>query len=162
MTSPSFRAFRRVIYGLKRKYPLAIDIYRQDAISVNAQTGMQSAASVTRVNISKAILLPQKEIRAFVYDRSYMSASPKFTFGAMFDHKKRKIVVDARDIPAGFVVDLTCYFIFAGTGYQVTEIINYENGEAFLFVLDSVDGAKYNSIISARAHDYVFFDESVS
>jgi hypothetical protein len=159
MTSPSFRAFRRTIYGLKRRYPLTVDIYHLNTVTTDPSTGIQSAASATKVTIKKAILLPQKEVRAFVYDRSYISASPKFTMGAMFDHKTRKIVIDNRDIPSGFVVDLSNYVIFNNVCYQVKEINNYENGEAFLLVLDSVDGAKFNQIISLQVNEYVAPDE---
>lgn len=148
MPRPEFRHIRRTVYALKRAYPLAISLRRTTNNATDLKTGARTA-DVQAVYIAKAVLLPSRGLRDFAYDLSFIAANKNFTYGGYYDHRFRRVLIDRRDIPATFPLNLNMYVIFDERRYEVKEIFEYEHKECIVLVLDSMDGVPPGDVINA-------------
>lgn len=153
MRSPRF-----VIYDLKRQFGRNISLYRTDNDIRDLKTGM-TVADVTRRDVSRAIVLPARKIRDFVYDLSFIAANRNFTYGGLFDQNSRSIILSARDIGT-FKLDLSCWVVYDDVRWDVKELFTYERGEAFQLIVTKVDGST-KSFAAASASDVAAVGESV-
>lgn len=139
MTSPSFRQVRRAIYALKRATGQSVTLCRTTGDSVDVETGKQTESMVQLV-VKRAVLVTAKSIRAFAYDLAFIAANKNFTYGGFFDHKTRTMLVDRRDVPTSFPLDLNMHVLFNGRRWEVKAVEEYEEAEVVVLLLDSTDG----------------------
>jgi len=99
----NFRFIKRILYSLKRRYGLPITIHRATSSEVDIINGEQTQ-EITTYKIKKAVVLNTKQARDFAYDLSYIAANKNFTYGALFDAGTRTILIDAIDLPTGFIL----------------------------------------------------------
>jgi hypothetical protein len=137
---PEFREMRRAIYALKRKFPQSVVLCRTTGTSTDVSTGRQTETLV-KSTIKRAVFLPARALRDFAYDLSFIAANKNFTYGGLYDHTKRVVLIDRRDVDSSFVVDLNMHVIFDGRRYEVKELREYEEQEVILLVIDSLSGA---------------------
>ena len=117
--SYNLREIRRIIYNLKRQYGLILSYYRPLSTEYDLDTG-ESTRTFDLHIVKRAVLLPTKLDRSFVYDLTYIAANNNFVGGALFDRDQRVILIDGRDLP--IEPNLDDHVEFEGQRYQIAEI----------------------------------------
>lgn len=134
-----FRQLRRAIYALKRQYGQPIVLRRTTGDSTNASTGIQSD-TVVEASVRYAVVLPAKMVRAFSYDLSFIAANKNFTYGGLYDHQQRIVLVSKRDVPSDFPIDINMSIVFKNLLYKVKDYQDFEDGEILALTIDGLKG----------------------
>lgn len=121
------------LYRLKRHIAITI-VLRNTASTVDLATGVITPTN-TDLTIKKAILLPRKMARKFVYDISYLAANKNFTYGGEFDEGNRFLIVDFKDIPSTFVLSNNTKCVFSNRVYQMISHTLMEENASYLIQL---------------------------
>jgi hypothetical protein len=114
---------------LKKDYGVPVKYGRLVKNQLNLDTGINSVTKEVYL-IRKAIQLPTKLHRKFVQDIAYLAANKNFTYGALFDEKVSLFIVDSRDLPRGFRLNMDD-FLFIGHQrlvIQQAEILEHNCG----------------------------------
>jgi hypothetical protein len=115
------REQRKILYGLKRLFGVAITIAPKSTPSVNYQTGVQTLSSETSTTIRKAILGPAEWVETFAYDLTYIAAQRNFTYGGFFDQREMTIIIDLRDLSDYGDVEDDDVVTYDGDTYRVSD-----------------------------------------
>ena len=129
---------RSIIYRLKRQYGHALTIRRPLAATHNVQTG-QIVRTFESFVVRRAVVLPRNLSRHFTYDLTYIAANNNFVGGGFYDINDRLVLVDLRDLPAGFVFNLDDEAEYDGRRYAIRTAEKDEQGLAWQLVLRGVE-----------------------
>jgi hypothetical protein len=136
---------KNIIYNLKRKFPTSLELHKKYSYGVDRETGKKS--SKTRIlKIRRAPILPAKQIPDFIYDLSYIASNKNFTYGGFFGTETRTIIIDGKDIPLDFELDLNVKVIINQKSYEIKNINPTVGGRSyiltvtFLSSVEKVDG----------------------
>lgn len=146
MSQTSLRFVRLVLNSLKRAYRGEIIINRRCSVEVNVATGVKDVC-VDTWKVNKAIILPKTIQREFAYDLAYIAVLKEFTYGAQFDTGIRRIIVDNRDMPAGWKPLKDDYIIYDGIRYEIRQIQEFEFKAGFIYELKALEGNDPNYAI---------------
>ena len=115
------RQVRPILYRLKRNYGLPMYIrYTDTPDSFNYETG-EIVRDLTEVYVRRGILLPVDIKRIFAYDLAYIAAGKNFTYGGFFDKATRMVIIDAKDLPTGFIITRNMYINFQSRRYEIKD-----------------------------------------
>ncbi len=137
---------RKVLYQLKRDYGLSINVNFRTSSTIDSKT-LQKTAIVDSFKIARAILLPSNMERAFVYSLPMIASNKNFTYGALFDLDRRRLIIDAKDIPATVTLDNDMWLIFDGKRYDLEEIHEFEFSSGFMLVVKQATNVVLNNTI---------------
>ena len=133
----TLRQIKNIIYRLKRSHGLTIVLWHPTSTTHNVETGNIVRSYETHV-IKRAVVLPTRLIRDFVYDLSYIAAAKNFTYGAYFDKTDRFVLIDAKDLPDGFEFTPDDYIVFQTRQYNVKEIVQAEHDAAYMLIVREI------------------------
>lgn len=114
---------RHLVYDLKRDYGFPIVIVKTQSMTVDLESGVKRATSAYRV-VNRAIFLPARAFRSFVYNLTFVATNKNFMAGAFFDPTDRTLFLDARDID-DFEISVDDRIIYNNEEYIVTEIHDF-------------------------------------
>ena len=137
---------RKVLYQLKRDYGTPINFNFRTSSTIDSKTLQKTVVEDSFV-ISRAIILPSNLERAFVYSLPMIASNKNFTYGALFDVDRRRIMIDARDIPAGIELRKDMWIIFDGKRYDLKEIHEFEFSSGFMLVIKQATNVLLNNLI---------------
>lgn len=123
--SSSFKFVRAAIYALKRRYPIQLELKRDDQLTINLETGIQTSTVASRT-VKRAVLLPNKLARLSAHRGAY-------------DIRDRGILIDRQDL-GSFKLDLSTWVMFKMRRYEVKSIVEHEEAECVELVVHAVDG----------------------
>ncbi len=132
---------RRALYSVKRQYPTRAVIHRRSAQTLNLETGAKSA-TITAWEIERAVMLQADTSRKFVYDLAFIASNKNFTYGGHFDTKRRRLIVDYADLPAGFEPKKDDYIIAEGRRYEIDNIEEFEYRAAIVYTMIRLEGSE--------------------
>lgn len=141
MSRNRLTALRRVVYRLKRIYGLPVDLYKITPGETDYETGEKSAV-YNKVHIKRAIVQPARLHRDFVYDLAYISANKDFTGGGFFDVSDRRIIIDAKDLPIGWVPTLNQFVIIGAKRYELKSFYEFEADMGYILVVRETKGQR--------------------
>lgn len=118
-----------VVYRLKRRYGVPIQIVKRVSNSVNIETGQKSLVKAF-VNVRRAIVLPTREHREFYYDLAFIAAAKNFTYGAHIDVTERRFILDRKDL-RGWAVEVGQWIVYQGQRYDVKEVSDFEEDRSY-------------------------------
>lgn len=104
---------KRIIYRLKRDFGVKISLSKIDSRTRDLVTGAMAEASTDTV-VTRAAVLPRELLRDFSYDLTYIAANKNFTYGAVYNEISYVILIDSKDLPSGYVLNLEDKIIFNG------------------------------------------------
>ncbi len=134
------RQIRNIVYRLKRQYGVpAVIEYRTAADAYDLELGTITRTT-TRINVKRAILLPQTIKTDFVYDLSFIAANKNFTYGGEFQTGTRIFIIDAKDLPSNFVIDQEMQLIVSSRKFTISESTKTEGGYSWLVKAKQVLG----------------------
>jgi hypothetical protein len=129
-----------------------------DSSTVDPVTGDKSI--VTRVvNIKKAVVMPAREFRSFVYDLAFISANKDFTTGGYFDPEDKQIIIDAVDLK-GHNPQIQDYIICDNGRYDIKEVQAYNNNEAYFCLGRKIRGQDVVQIVTR--HSGILLEDSAT
>ncbi len=114
---------RPLVYDLKRDYGFPITIVKTVSTTVDLGSGIKSSVLASR-RVERAIFLPARAFRSFVYDLSYVANNKNFTTGSFFDPTDRTMFIDARDVD-DFEINADDRVLYNDEEYIVTEIHDF-------------------------------------
>lgn len=148
MVRNRLRFIRRVLYRMKRSYGLPISIYTSDPGDTNLETGVTDM-TYTKIDVRRAIVQPARHHRDFVYDLAYISANKDFTTGGFFDTSDRRVILDAKDLPSGWELDLNQFVVFKSKRYDIKSFYEFEDGMGYILLIRELKGQSVISINDA-------------
>lgn len=131
-----------VLYRLKRRYGVMLNLVHRTSSTVNRETG-EKEVHRDSLRILRAIVLPSQVKREFSYDLAYIAAAKNFTYGGFFDTTERRIIIDVKDLPADFEIEVGHYVIYDRVRYDVKQVERFEDIRAFFITCKqsvAVDG----------------------
>ncbi len=127
------RSLRLTLYTLKRQFSGSVYIYKLVDAETDYVTGVKT--SIQKVYpIPRAIVLPIKIQRDEVKTLSIVSANKAFVYGGTYDAGVRLFVIDARDVPADFELELDDWVVYNGQRYSLSSIDKLELQAGWLIV----------------------------
>lgn len=135
---------RKVLYQLKAQYGLEVNFNYRTSTSLNSQT-LQKTTTVDSFIVKRAILLDSNMERAFIYSLPMIASNKNFTYGALFDADRRRLILDAKDIPDGVTLDNDMWLVFNGNRYDLEEIHEFSSG--FMLVVKQATSVKLENTI---------------
>jgi hypothetical protein len=135
------RKITAIIYRLKRQWGLHLVYYRPTTAEYNVETGEVSRGFDTYV-VKRAIVLPARLDRSFVYDLTFIQANNNFVGGGYFDRNQRRLIIDAKDLPKDFDPAIKDHVEFDGKRYEVLYIDHVEKRKAYLFRVAEVTSSE--------------------
>jgi len=125
------RHISRTMYTLKRRWPTPIQLHSVGEPVFDYDKGT-SEVEISTVRVRKAVELPRNELRKFIYDLSYIATAKNFTYGALFDQATRIVLIDRKDLPKAYVIDIDQEATIEGERYQVNTTSELPYGTAYI------------------------------
>ena len=129
------RQTRNLISKMKRNFGSGVVFRRYTINEQNVTTGKIDKVSVD-TNIRRAIVLPIREIRKFIYDISYLAANKNFTYGGFFDVNDRVIIIDKKDLL--LTPTLNDHVIVDGLLYKLKTFTTTEGYAGYVLVVETI------------------------
>lgn len=143
---------KHTIRRLKRRWYLKIRLVQTTRTGADLATGSTSTTSV-EVVVRRAILLPTRSKRDYVYDLSYIAANKAFTYGGNFDKSYRFIYVDEKDLRYKDEQDVLQVYtpkigdsIFTLNGadentmFEAKDVQKQDDGSAYIIRIEDIKG----------------------
>ena len=156
------KMMRGVIYRLKRGYGLPITVHREIQSDADLATGKRTVVrEATRVQ--RAILLPTLAHKEFKYDIGYLKANSNFTYGGLFSSAVRLVVLDKKELPAGYVITATddFYVVYKHQRYAIKSVTELEV-PAYFIAMEFTSGVPCYEVQFVTVVERLLFTEGVA
>lgn len=127
----------KVIYGMKKKYPVNVTWHHLTSVTTNLSTGVETNVYLEQT-IRRAVMLPSDIARTFVYDSAYMKSAREYTYGGLFDKVDQTCMIQKSDLTVDFDPNLDDYILWDGNTFNIVHVSNYAN-KAYIFGLARID-----------------------
>ncbi len=154
------RLIRKAIYRLKRDYGFAITLHKITDVALNLETGVKTRTTRFK-KIQRAVILPGRMFRSFVYDLSYIAAAKNFTSGGFFDADDKVIIIDWQDV-RDFTINVDDYVLYDNKQFQVVSIRDFELDTAYFLKVRAVIGSPISDVSNPAVTDTVTLTETVT
>ena len=134
MSQNNMRFVHNLLYKLKRQYGASVTLYKITASNFDPATGRKTTTR-TVVPINLAIVLPDTLARKFAYEHSFLAANRPFTYGAQWDQGQRIVIVDSKDLPKDFTIEVETSLVFENTRYTVKSANRMDVGFGYLLTI---------------------------
>jgi len=121
------------IYAMKRQYGAPILIRRKGNVSADPKTGTPTVENCTWL-IRRAAVMPEEVTRDAKQSISLITAQKQMVQGGGFDVGKRTFLIDARDLPKGFMIEKDDWIVFDDRHYDIDNINEYGYKSAWIVV----------------------------
>ncbi len=137
--------FKRNIRMLKRQYGLPVHFVKAVSEDPDLDTGAKYR-TYTYEKVRKALILPQKMIRDFVYDLSYIAAAKNFTTGAYFDSTKSTVIVEGANLSESYGVQ--DFVVFNEQVWEIKDVARHPQGIILGFSVIALKGRDHERIMA--------------
>lgn len=137
MFKNNLREHNKILYRLKRSFGLPVVFKFPTKNEYNVETGVADR-EFQEISVRRAIVLPAKVTRDFVYDLAYIASNKNFTEGGFFDKTARNVIVRSTDLK-GYTPNLEWEATFKGKDYVVKDISETEDSAGYIFTCTSLD-----------------------
>ncbi len=119
--------------------------------------------------LDRAVVLPQDLARKFLYDAVVLKHERAFAYGGLFSVGDRVILVDRKDLPLNYVIELSDYLIIKSSQgsidlsrrYEVKNVDEFEGGFTYLLTVTELKGLELSQINDVIIKDRFSFREQV-
>ena len=134
------RQHRVTIYQLKRLWGTVVDYFVPTANAHDILTG-DITRTYDKTTIRKAIVCPKVLDRSFVYDLAFIASAKNFTGGGYFDRHTRNVILDASDLPTGFVPKVKHHLQFENDRFEIKTVETIFDNAIFVIGCQSLSNA---------------------
>ena len=153
------RSLRLTLYTLKRQFAGSVYIYKLIDAATDYKTGVKTSTQEVYA-VRRAIVLPIKIQRDEVKTLSIVSANKSFAYGGTYDAGVRLFVIDARDVPSDFDLDLNDWIVYNGQRYSIKTIDKLELQAGWLIVGRAIEQATGTLSQQEVLHNLALTDSS--
>jgi hypothetical protein len=133
-------------------------IYYRTSSTTNLETGEKSVIAELK-QVLRAIVLPSKIHREFVYDLTFIASNKAFTYGGHFDTTERSFIFDRKDLP-DFEIKVGMYLQFSGHRYDIKQVEEFESSTAyFVIAKQAIEADSLHTIHASAFSDPEFVSE---
>lgn len=144
MPDNMLRFIKDVIYSLKRDYGGPLDLYRDTIISLDRSTG-EKEVTKEKWHIHRAIRLPRNIHRDVIFSAT---GNRLFQYGNVIETADRNVIIDARDIPKGLVIqEENWYLIIDDERYEIRKAEKFDFNAAYFLILKKLVGKPLERIV---------------
>lgn len=133
-----------VIRNLEQRFGSPIDFYHPLNKVTDLSTGV-TTSTYTSLTIRKALLLPLKITRGFLYDTAYLAAgngdAKNFSFGALHDQNESSIVVRKKDMK-GFFPQLEDHISWHAQRFDVADVRPFPDVQIYVLTVKRTQSCK--------------------
>lgn len=152
------RFIKRTLYALKRQYGAQINIVWRTGSQLNLELGTKTV-SQDSVRVDRAIILPVTLDRDFVYDLSFIASNKNFTYGALFNKNRRKILLDSDDLPTDFKIEIGYFCVINDQRFEIKTVDNFGNKDGYEIDMEQVDNIELaNNIVEVQYQEVYLVD----
>lgn len=137
MAQNNLRQNKIILYNLKKEFGTSLKFKRQISREVDFDTGKMVTEYET-VPVLKAVVLPIMEARTFSYPLAYIAANRNFTYGALFDKRETSVIIDRKDLPKDYEININDRVVYGGSYYEITDLVKLPENAGFGFNMKSV------------------------
>lgn len=135
-----------VLYQLKREFGLPLTIVQRTSSSPNLETGKMTVTKDS-VFVNRAIALPDRLDRDFEYDLTFIASNKNFTYGGFYDKRRRRFIIDRKDLPNNFKIEIGNYLVFDGKRYEAEIVQEFEKQAGYLIVAKQETNVELENLI---------------
>lgn len=150
------RFVQNVLYKLKQRYGLAIDVYNVTATT--AETGI-TTRTLAKVAVKRALVLESANNQKVAHDLAFSLAK---VMGGLLDISDRRFIVDRKDLGAFIIVPATTYIVFKQRKFEVKEISEIENSSCFSVVARETKNEPFGQIFDFRITHVISLNQEVA
>jgi hypothetical protein len=159
MPENDLRFIKEVIYDLKRDYGGPIDIYQNVVGETDFKTGEKTITKRHWI-VRRAIRLPRNIHRDAIYSAT---GNTLFAYGNVIELADRNIIIDWRDLPAGFnFKEENWYVVIEASHYEIVKVIEFDNRAAIFVILKQLIGAPREAIVEIDVQSNVAATQTTS
>lgn len=129
------RQAKIVLYRLKMNFGVPVNIIVDLGTIHDIQTG-RIVANERSFIIRRAMVLPDKMVRDFVYDLSFIAANKNFTYGGLFDKSTRLMILDSADLPRDYIPAIDNRCVYANERYNFKDMNRLIENLGYLITLE--------------------------
>ena len=152
--SHSRNIIRRTLYQLKYRYGYPVSFYKVIKGNFNPVTGV-TPFTTNNCIVNRAIIMPSAVQRNFFFSISVIQANSKFITGGDIQLQDRQIIIDGRDLPIGWIINIDDYFIWQHQRYDIKTAEALEYGTGWVINGRKIQGADNNETHSYMLSDYI-------
>lgn len=129
----SRKIIEKAIYSLKNEFGYPVDLYKVQKADYDPQTGLNNY-NIEKIEIEKAVIFPTTMHRNFFFSISVIQANSQFVQGGDIQINDRQLIIDGKDLPRDYVINVDDYFVWEGKRYDImkTEALEYKTGWTIL------------------------------
>lgn len=131
------RENKSILYQLRKEFGATVVFRYPTTNDYDVTTGAVTRAYTT-ITVRRAIALPERLTRDFVYDLAYIASNKNFTNGGYFDKSVRNFIVLKKDLK-GNTPNLEWELTFKDKLYVVKESNKTEDGAGFILICNSLE-----------------------
>ena len=130
---------KRILYRLKtRSTTCKCYLIKESSRTADYAEG-EYAVTYATTTVKKAIVLPKTALRHFVYDLSFIAANRNFTTGGLYDRNDLIIMIDSKDLPKNYNIDLNLKVQVANKVYAIVDFTSIVGDIAHIIKLRGVE-----------------------
>jgi hypothetical protein len=128
---------KKILYNLTKRFGKRIDVKQVIGRTRDTRTGKYTT-TYTTLKIRKAVILPVIEARSFSYHLAYIAANRNFTYGGLFDDRRRSVFVYKKDIPKDVEIKLDDRVVVNGEHFDVKDLLRLDDYSGILLTIENV------------------------
>lgn len=144
------KQLRRIIYRLKWVYGFPADLYRETQGELDTESG-QRVVTKSKIRIDRMIVMPGLIHRDFFFSISVIRANSQFITGGDIELSDRQFIIDGRDLPFDYRVDIDDYIIKEGEKWTFNKVEALEEGTGYFINARRLQ----NEIVTEIKEDYI-------
>jgi len=156
--SYNLRFMGNVLYRLKRQYGQHLEIVWRTEDTVNWTTGDISRTRDS-VTVKRAIVLPERQDRSFQYALAFIASNKNFTYGGFFDTVRRLVLIDDKELPTDFKIEVGHYMVFGNSRYEIIKADDYHN--CWFVEVKQLDNAIPNNVVTKVMFSSLSIDQEL-
>jgi hypothetical protein len=147
------RRIRQALYALKRGFGSTVKLYKLKDTETDYETGTKTIDSSV-ITIHRCIVLPARIQREVVNTISIISANKSFVYGGSYDADTRIFVIDARDLPKGYVIQVDDWLEFDNYRFNPKTIEELEQHTGWTITAKRVIGPTVTEVALIHEPDF--------
>jgi len=159
MTKNKLIYFRNVIYGLSKDYGFRADLYRSTEVT-DYHSG-KIVKTRLKYRINKAVFLPSQLFRDFGYASLLASLNTNVQVGGLLDVSQRLVLISKKELPRGFVISKSDYFVFNHSRYNIDKYDEMEGTNYWFLQIKKTSGEPVWEVHQHRIRQKLEFSEEI-
>ena len=155
----NLRFMTKVLYRLKRQFGERLEIVWRTSDTIDWDSG-DISRDRDSVTVKRAIVMPEKQDRSFQYALAFIATNKNFTYGAFFDTVRRLFLIDDKDLPADFRIEVGHYIVYKNSRYEILKVDDFH--KCWFVEAKQLDNKITNNVVKVDMHTALSLSQEVA